>query len=53
MHDMNTPSVDILATAREDLRGIMRLRRAAGLSERRARTDAPDMHLHEAHPASS
>jgi glycosyltransferase involved in cell wall biosynthesis len=43
--------VKIIATAREDLRGIMRLRRAGGESERRARVEAPDVHLHEAHPA--
>ncbi len=43
--------VDILATAREDLRGIMRLRRATRERERRARAEAPDVHLHEAHPA--
>ena len=45
--------VDIIATAREDLRGILRLRRAIGESERRARVEAPDVHVHEAHPASS
>jgi len=45
--------VKIIATAREDLRGIMRLRRATGESERRARVEVPDVHLHEAHPAGS
>jgi glycosyltransferase involved in cell wall biosynthesis len=45
--------VEIIATAREDLRGIMRLRRTTGESERRARVEAPDVHLHEAHPARS
>lgn len=45
--------VDIIATAREDLRGIVRLRRATRESERRARAEAPDVHLHEAHPAGS
>jgi cellulose synthase/poly-beta-1,6-N-acetylglucosamine synthase-like glycosyltransferase len=45
--------VEIIATAREDLRGIVRLRRTTGESERRARVDAPEVHLHEAHPAGS
>jgi glycosyltransferase involved in cell wall biosynthesis len=45
--------VEIIATAREDLQGIMRLRRTTGESERPARVEAPDVHLHEAHPASS
>jgi glycosyltransferase involved in cell wall biosynthesis len=45
--------VDIIATAREDLRGIMRLRRATRESDLRARAEAPDAHWHEARPASS
>jgi glycosyltransferase involved in cell wall biosynthesis len=45
--------VEIIATAREDLQGIMRLRRASRQSERRARAEAPDVHRPEAHPASS
>jgi glycosyltransferase involved in cell wall biosynthesis len=45
--------VEIIATAREDLQGIMRLRRTTGKNERPARVEAPDVHLHEAQPASS
>lgn len=45
--------VDIIETAREDLRGIMRLRRAARESERSARAEATEVHWQEAHPASS
>lgn len=43
--------VDILATAREDLRGIMRLRRATRESEARAGAEAQGRHLREAHTA--
>jgi glycosyltransferase involved in cell wall biosynthesis len=43
--------VDIIATALEDLRGIVRLRRATRESERCANAEAPGRRVREAHPA--
>jgi glycosyltransferase involved in cell wall biosynthesis len=43
--------VDIIATAREDLRGVMRLRRATRRRELHAPAEAAGGHWREAHPA--
>jgi hypothetical protein len=43
--------VDIIATVREDLRGVMRLRHATRQRERQAGEEATESHWREAHPA--
>jgi glycosyltransferase involved in cell wall biosynthesis len=43
--------VDIVATAREDLRGVMRLRHDTRRREQHARAEATGGRWHEAHPA--